>query len=244
MSAPRVPTIKTMRKTVPTRTTGMPNDPDLSHPKLAAADQWAAKRLGGSAHERRVASIAATLFDLTAPLHGLTSTADRRLLQVAALAHDVGRSAGKEGHPVSGAAMVLSDESLPLAAAERRAVAYLTLHHRGAVPAEGSDDVLHHGEDDAGRLLKLLALLRAADALDNRTLESPQLVFALLPGPARAGAAAAARPRLRVTCYLQADSAKARRVYERRKKFRLLEDVLGCRVEVEIVQARALRMVA
>jgi len=228
----------------------MQTDPDLSHPKLAAADRWAAARLGKSAHERRVASLAATLFDLTASLHELTSIADRRLLQVAALVHDVGRSAVKGGHHASGAAMVLSDESLPLTAAERRAVAYLTLHHRGPVPAAGSDDVLHHGDDDADRLLKLLALLRAADALDSRSLESPRLVFALVPGPARATsgagqrARAGSRPRLRVTCYLETDSPKARRVYERRKKFRLLEDVLGCRVEVEIVQAQALRMVA
>jgi hypothetical protein len=190
------------------------------------------------------------LFDLTASLHGLASLADRRLLQFAALVHDVGRCEGKEAHPASGAAMVLSDESLPLTAAERRAVAYLTLYHRGAVPAAGADDVLHHDADDAERLIKLLALLRAADALDSRSLESPQLVFALVPGPARAGTGAGARtgerarPRLRVTCYLQTDSAKARRVYERRKKFRLLEDVLGCRVEVEIFTAHALRMVA
>ena len=55
---------------------------------------------------------------------------------------------------------------------------------------------------------------------------------------------AASRPTLRITCYLQGDSARARKIYQRRKKFRLLEDVLGCRVEVEIVQAQALRMVA
>jgi len=223
---------------MPTHASG--NEVDLSHPKLAAAEAWVARQLGGSGHERRVASIAATLFDLTAPLHGLASLADRRLLQLAALVHDVGRRAGKGNHAAAGAAMVLSDDGvLPLTAAERRAVAYLTLHHRGAVPEVGDDDVLHDREDDAGRLLKLLALLRAADALDSRSLESPQVVFALLPGTA-----ANARPRLRVTCYLQTDSAKARRVYERRKKFRLLEDVLGCRVEVEIVQAQALRMVA
>ena len=216
-------------------------DPDLTHPKLAAAERWTAGQLGGSAHERRVASVAATLFDLTAPLHGLASIADRRLLQVAALVHDVGRSAGKDHHPSRGAAMVLSDETLPLTAAERRAVAYLTLYHRGAVPLIGDDDVLHHDQDDADRMLKLLALLRAADALDSRSLESPRLVFALLPA---SGGATVARPRLRVTCYLQHDSAKARRVYQRRKKFRLLEEVLDCRVEVEIVLARALRMVA
>jgi len=122
------------------RTHASGNDVDLSHPKLAAAEAWVSQRLGGSGHERRVASVAATLFDLAAPLHGLTSLADRRLLQLAALVHDVGRCAGKPGHPAAGAAMVLSDEAaLPLTAAERRAVAYLTLHHRGPVPEIGDD---------------------------------------------------------------------------------------------------------
>ena len=237
-----MPTINVMAKHAPTRTSGPMADPDLTHPKLAAADNWAAQRLGSSAHERRVASIAATLFDLAAPLHGLTSLADRRLLQVAALVHDVGRCASKADHPAGGAAMVLSDDTLPLTAAERRAVAYLTLYHRGAVPEAGDDDILHHGDDDAERMLKLLALLRAADALDSRSLESPQLVFAMVPGRRIEGGTS--RPRLRVACYLQHDSDKARRVYRRRKKFRLLEDVLGCRVEVEIVLAQALRMVA
>lgn len=232
-------------------TTRPTTDVDLSHPKLAAAERWVSRRLGGSAHERRVAAVAATLFDLTAGLHGLASIADRRLLQLAALVHDVGRSIGKEEHPADGAAMLLSDQSLPLTAAERRNLAYLTLHHRGAVPDAGDDDVLHHGEDDPDRMLKLLALLRAADALDGRSLESPRLVFALVPGPAarggassRSAAIADSRPRLRITCCLQTDSSRARRVYERRKKFRLLESLLGCRVDVEIVQADALRMVA
>jgi hypothetical protein len=49
---------------------------------------------------------------------------------------------------------------------------------------------------------------------------------------------------LRVTCYLQGDSEKARRVYQRPKKFRLLEQTLGCRVEVDVASAQALRMVA
>ena len=98
-------------------------------------------------------------------------------------------------------------------------------------------------------MLKLLALLRAADALDSRSLESPRLVFALVPGPARAApppanARAVPAPGCTSPVTSKTDSPKARRVYEHRKKFRLLEDVLGCRVEVEIVQAQALRMVA
>jgi len=219
-----------------------PNKPEVTDPAFAAAERWVARRLGGAAHERRVADVGSTLFDLTAPLHGLAA-ADRRMVRLAAMVHDVGRSAGVEGHAAAGAGMVLADGSLPLSDAERRELAYLTLYHRGTVPEAGDDDVLHP-DDDAGRLLKVLALLRAADALDGRSLESPRLVLAWAAGHKAAGARRVARPLLRVTCYLENDSAKARRAYQRRKKFRLLEDVLGCRVEVEIALAHALRMVA
>jgi exopolyphosphatase/guanosine-5'-triphosphate,3'-diphosphate pyrophosphatase len=203
--------------------------------QAAAVERWVTRKLGRIEHERRVAEIAATVFDLAAPLHGLNRGADARLLRLASLVHDVGRCVSEPEHAVEGAAMVLADTTLPLSAVERRLLAYLTLYHRGAVPATGDDDVLHP-DDDHGRMLKLLALLRCADGLDSRSLESPQLVFALLAGPQR--------PRLRVTCYLQSDSEKLRRVYRRRKKFRLLEETLGCRLEVEVAMAQGLRMVA
>lgn len=207
-----------------------------SRARLAAVEAWVRGHLGSVAHERRVAEIAGTVFDLAAPLHAL-GPADARLLRMASLVHDVGRSADEAEHPARGAAMLLRDESLPLSAAERRGLAYLTLYHRGPVPRPGDDDVLHPDDDHAG-LLKLLGLLRCADGLDSRSLESPRLVFALLAGRDTR------RPLLRVTCYLQTESEKVRRVYQRRKKFRLLEQTLGCHVEVEVARAQALRMVA
>lgn len=209
--------------------------------QLASVERWVRRRLGRVDHERRVAEVSATVFDLTAPLHGLDRAADARLLRLASLVHDVGRSIDDAEHPALGAAMLLKDGALPLSAAERRGLAYLTLYHRGAVPDVGADDVLHP-EDDPARMLKLLALLRCADGLDSRSLESPRLVFALLAG---AQVAPGNRtPLLRVTCYLQSNSEKVRRAYQKRKKFRLLEQTLACRVEVEVAQAQGLRMVA
>jgi exopolyphosphatase/pppGpp-phosphohydrolase len=203
----------------------------------AAVERWVRRRLGTTGHERRVAEISATVFELTSPLHALRPCRDGRLLRLAALVHDVGRCVDDAEHPAHGAAMLLSDESLPLGAAERRALAYLTLYHRGSVPALGDDDVLHP-EDDREGLLTVLGMLRCADGLDSRSLESPRLVFALLEG------SRSRRATLRVTCYLHSDSEKARRVYQRPKKFRLLEQTLGCSVEVDVASAQALRMVA
>ena len=200
---------------------------DLKHRLLR---RWAQRHLGALDHERRVADIAHTLFKLTAARHDLGS-AHRRLLALAAIVHDVGRCDGEDGHEIVGAKMILRDESLPLASSERRALAYLTRYHRGPVPDAGCDRVLRDG-DDHDALRMSLALLRAADALDSRSLESPRLVFTLRGS------------RLGIACYLDEDSAKARRVYSRRKKFKLLEQLLACRVEIDVRFAEALSMVA
>ena len=198
--------------------------------KQRTLQRWAQRRLGTLDHERRVGYIAATLFSLTSPRHDLDA-AHRRLLAMAATVHDVGRVDGEDGHEIAGAKMILRDDSLPLSGAERRALAYLTRYHRGPVPDAGCDRILGESDDHDG-LRVTLALLRAADALDSRSLESPRLVFAMR------GRA------LRIGCYLDTDSAKARRVYSRRKKIRLLEALLGCRVEIDVRCAEALSMVA
>jgi exopolyphosphatase/pppGpp-phosphohydrolase len=212
-------------------------DPDAGCPKFAAARRWVARHLGTTRHEQRVASIASNLFDLTLPLHGLTPTS-RRLLRLGAMVHDVGRCISKADHPADGAAMLRADSTLPFTPAERRALAYFTLHHRGPVPAPGRDEILARC-DDADRLRLLLAMLRSADALDSRALEPARVVFALGGMKLSTG-----RRSLRVTCYLERDCPKARKVYRRRKKFRLLEELLDLRVEVDIAHAEALRMVA
>jgi exopolyphosphatase/guanosine-5'-triphosphate,3'-diphosphate pyrophosphatase len=193
--------------------------------------RWARRHLGALEHERRVAEVADTLFTLTRPRHDLVIQ-HRRLLALAAIVHDVGRCEGEDGHEIVGAKMVLRDGSLPLSGFERRATAYLTRYHRGPVPDAKCDRILCD-DDDHDALRLTLALLRAADALDSRSLESPRLVFTLRN-----------RGRLRIACYLDEDCAKARKAYSRRKKYKLLEALLDLRVEIDVRVAEALSMVA
>lgn len=221
----------------PHRPTPQARTPQASA-KEAAIERWVVRRLGEMRHERQVAEIATQLFDITRPLHDLTA-ADVRLLRLASLVHDIGRCVSREKHAHEGAAMVQAETALPLSGTERRHLAYLTRFHRGAVPEAGDDPILAKS-DDHNRLMRLLALLRAADALDSRSLESPRLVLALA-GPGKANDSPF---RLRIHCYLQTDIPEARRVYRRRKKFRLMEEMLKCRIEIEISHAHALRMVA
>ncbi len=198
--------------------------------KEQAAQRWAARRLGRIDHERRVAMVATTLFDLTSDLHELGAP-ERRLLRLACILHDVGRSLDRKSHPAKGARMIARDTWLPLTPAERRALCYLTHYHRGAVPQNGHDDWLAP-EDNRKAMRRILALLRAADALDSRAVIPPRIVFAIRGR------------KIAVYCYLDEDDPKARRIYRRRKKYRLLEQTLGCRIQIQIKLAEVVHAVA
>ncbi|CAN5496411.1 hypothetical protein BH09PLA1_BH09PLA1_10480 [soil metagenome] len=191
--------------------------------KEHAAATYARRQLKRLDHERRVLIIATKLFDLTEEVHELKPR-DRRLLRLAALLHDVGRRFGEKNHPADGARMIEEDGYLPLSARQRRALSYLTRYHRGAVPRLGYDGILRSG-DGRKSLLKLLALLRAADTLDSRQLHPPTLAITLKGG------------RIAIRCFVQAELSKARRVFSRRKKFRLLEEILDLKVDVEVERA-------
>lgn len=196
-----------------------------------ALERWTLRRLGSVDHERRVVELATDLFDITRPLHGLEPQ-DLRLLRWAATVHDIGRSVCDATHPEEGARLIRRERGLPLSAAERRQLTYLTLYHRGKVPTPGKDGILS-ASDDADRALRVLALLRAADGLDNRSLRRsrgcvPHIVFGLTHRSAE-------RPTLQVKCYGDEWSRKAIQVYGRRKKFKLLEALLNVRVNPQLV---------
>jgi len=193
--------------------------------KLRSLQHWTEGHLHTLAHEKRVARVALELFDLLIVTHGL-GVEHRRLLRMGAVVHDVGRCRGENNHAARGATMILQDRSLPLTPPERRLVAYLTQYHRGAVPALGEDGILVRGDGRAAAL-RMLALLRVADALDCRSLPSPAVRLRL-----RAD-------RLCVECEVPdgVSVGKARRAFDKPKKFRLAEQLLNCRVLVKLRRA-------
>lgn len=197
--------------------------------KEQAAQRWVQRRLGRIGHERRVCAIATTMFDLMSQMHGLDGS-HRRLLRLGAIVHDVGRQVDARRHPALGAEMLLEDASLPLSLQERRRLAYLTRYHRGAVPEAGYDDILRNG-DGRKIMRRILAMLRAADTLDNRNILPPRIMLAMKGR------------KLRVTCFIEEDFGKARRAFDRRKKFLLLEELMDCKVEVRIKVAQAVQTV-
>lgn len=181
---------------------------------------WSRRRLGNIDHECRVLEIATALFDLTQGLHVL-SQPHKRLLSAAALLHDVGRAIDPPQHERIGAEMILSDPSLRVSPIDRRRLAYLTLYHRGPVPELGRDEILQRGDHRSSQLT-VLAILRAADTLDSRSIDPPELLFL------RRGR------RLSVQCRVHDRPEKARKAFCRPKKYRLLEQMLRCAVDVDV----------
>ncbi len=189
-------------------------------------ERWVARHLGKVRHERRVRDTATALFDLTHRLHGLEHQ-DRRILRWAALVHDVGRAIDDATHPLEGARLIERHKLMPINVVDRRRLVYLTLYHRGAVPKLGYDDVLRPGDGRRATRL-LLGILRTADALDSRQYgDAPELSFSLKINRGKPG-------RLKIEAELPDDSAKVRRAYDRPKKYRLLEEVLELKVQVEL----------
>jgi len=190
------------------------------------AARWVQRKLGTCQHERRVLAIASRLYDLTRPVLKL-GMAENRLLRLASLVHDVGRCVSEKNHPQDGAQMLMDTTAIELSPLDRRALSFLTRYHRGAVPPAHKEDYLRTA-DPRTSLRAVLALLRVADALDSRRIVSPRLTFTM---DGRS---------LCIHCQVDGDLRAARRVYGRRKKFRMLESLLGMPIRVEVSKADAL----
>ncbi len=116
--------------------------------------------------------------------------------------------------------MIVGSASLPLRPAERRAAAYLARYHRKRVPSPEEQEIV--GENEQESLQLLLAILRTADALDGRRLASPGLAMRLTGR------------QLEIHCHIRRQWKRACRTFQKRRKFRLLKDLVGIDVQVQL----------
>jgi len=118
-------------------------------------------------HALHVARLALKLFDELVAVHGYaTSGRERRLLQAAALLHDVGISRGIDGHHKMSRDMILEDRMLPLSDREREVVALIARYHRRSLP---KPEHKHYAVlPDCYKVMveRLGGILRFADGLD------------------------------------------------------------------------------
>ena len=124
-------------------------------------------------HVQQVARLALSLFDQLRPFHGY-SDVERRLLECAALLHDIGWSvSGHEGrgHHKASAKLIREFPWKTLSPKDIRCVAAVARYHRKALPKKDHPDLDGMNPVERTRVSWLAACLRTADGLDRRHLQ-------------------------------------------------------------------------
>ena len=115
-------------------------------------------------HANHVRFLAGRLFDQLAPLHGY-GLAERELLGVAALLHDIGTLISYEDHDQHSQTLIINAGLPGFTPREIALIALLTRYHRKGTPDPGHFQALLT-ERDGPQLTRLAAILRLAEYLE------------------------------------------------------------------------------
>ncbi|HEY7913134.1 MAG TPA: Ppx/GppA phosphatase family protein [Blastocatellia bacterium] len=126
-----------------------------------------------TAHSHRVARLATRIFDDTHDLHGLGEP-ERKLLQYAAILHDIGYHIAHNNHHRHGPYLIKNSEMPGFTGAEIGLMATAVRYHRGSLPKKSRNSRARREHEDYFALegaqrataLKLAAILQIADGLD------------------------------------------------------------------------------
>lgn len=116
-------------------------------------------------HAEQVANLALSLFDQLIELHQL-SPQDRELLHYGALLHDIGEHIAMEDHDKHSAYLIENSRLRGFSPEEKRALICIGRFHRRGTPREDFQPFALLDEQWQARVVKLVSLLRLADALD------------------------------------------------------------------------------
>jgi len=117
------------------------------------------------AHGRQVASLALTLFDELATLHGLPASS-RPLLEVGALLHDIGHAVNHQRHHKHSQYLIANSDIPGLTDRERAMVGAIARFHRRSKPEPSHEALQPFNGAEIRVIRKCAALLRIADSLD------------------------------------------------------------------------------
>jgi len=129
------------------------------------------KYLFDEAHGRHVASLALSLFDQLAGALELPR-GDRKLLQAAALLHDIGQFVSYRAHHKHSLYLIGYSELPNFSEREMLLVANIARYHRKSEPSPGHVMFAQLGADEQRRVSGLAAVLRLADALDREHVQN------------------------------------------------------------------------
>ena len=181
-------------------------------------------RFGGDAvHARHVSDLALTLYDDLIRDHCLDEDA-RRLLNYAALVHDIGSSIGHEKHAQHSYYIIKNGNLRGLSAEEVEVVALVARYHGKKRPRKSDGEYAELRKRRRRTVLWLASLLRIAEALDRSQYQLVKDVRAV-------------RSDGRLTIQVSARGDARLEVWAARQRTRLLSRLLKARVQVELVTA-------
>lgn len=121
-------------------------------------------------HATAVEGYSLLIFDSLKKIHGF-SRRERRLLQAAAILHDIGKFVNSKYHDVYTCHLLLDSNLIGLNSAEMRLVANIARYHSGAVPSQSHAEWAELSPGEQLAAAKLAAILRLADSLDRSHLQ-------------------------------------------------------------------------
>jgi len=132
---------------------------------LASAVNLGRKYHIDESHCRHVANLCMMLFDALVREHGM-SRRERMMLQAAGMLHDIGMFIRASGHNLHGQYIIANSEIFGLKREELDLIGNVIRYHRGNPPSSADIDYVSLQREDRILLLKMVSLLRVADALD------------------------------------------------------------------------------
>jgi exopolyphosphatase / guanosine-5'-triphosphate,3'-diphosphate pyrophosphatase len=133
--------------------------------KLTAILELARRYNYDAGHAHQVECLAGTLFMETEPLHHLGRD-DRKLLEYAAILHDIGYYVSARGHHRHALQMIMMEPLVDFSREEKTVIANIARYHRKTLPTIEHTAYGILSEEDKRRVNMMAPLLRIADALD------------------------------------------------------------------------------
>jgi exopolyphosphatase/guanosine-5'-triphosphate,3'-diphosphate pyrophosphatase len=133
-------------------------------------------------HAVQVGALSTTLFEDLAALHGLPFTA-RRVLEAAALLHDVGNAVSHQRHHKHTFYLVANADVPGFSDRERLLVATVARYHRRSTPHAKRPDLADFTPGELSLVRRLSALLRIANTLDASHQQPVRSIRAEARGP-------------------------------------------------------------
>ena len=132
---------------------------------LSCVRKLAARYRSNEKHINYVEGAALQIFDRLTGIHGL-GVKERFILQIASILHDTGKFIAADPHCVYSCNIITASQILGLSDEELRMAACIARYHSLESPDPKSAELAELGTDERLKTMKLIAIVRMADAMD------------------------------------------------------------------------------